>query len=157
MIGERIKLLRMKKQITQETLANALHISPQAVSKWENGTATPDVSLLVPIADYFGVTVDLILRDAAEKKVIDQSFWEIKMGPADYPATMGTITNVSPYYFSSLMIETIFRNANGEMLDFRRDYLGDLPPGYTQHYAAITHRRKKPHTIEIKIIDFDIK
>ena len=63
MIGEKIKLLRMQEHITQETLANALHISPQAVSKWEKGIASPDISLLVPIADYFHVTEDYLLRD----------------------------------------------------------------------------------------------
>ena len=39
MIGNRIKELRMKKGVTQEALADVLHISPQAVSKWELGVS----------------------------------------------------------------------------------------------------------------------
>ena len=61
MIGERIKELRARKGATQETMANLLGVSPQAISKWEQNTTMPDISLLVPIADYFGVSVDYLL------------------------------------------------------------------------------------------------
>lgn len=57
-LGTNIKLLRKTKAITQEELANALHISYQAVSKWENGSSQPDIGLLPLIASYFGVTID---------------------------------------------------------------------------------------------------
>jgi len=57
-IGKHIKRLRTTKNITQEQLANVLHISYQAVSKWENESAFPDISLLPLLADYFGVTMD---------------------------------------------------------------------------------------------------
>ena len=55
MIGKRIKDLRTRKGITQEALAKALGVSSQAVSKWEQSITSPDISLLVPIADYFEV------------------------------------------------------------------------------------------------------
>lgn len=57
-IGTNIRLLRKTKNITQEELANALHISYQAVSKWENGSSQPDIALLPAIANYFGVSID---------------------------------------------------------------------------------------------------
>jgi orotate phosphoribosyltransferase len=57
-IGDKIKYLRKQKSITQEELADVLHISFQAVSKWENGIAQPDVSIIPVIANYFGVTID---------------------------------------------------------------------------------------------------
>ena len=66
-IGSNIAALRKKKGITQEELANALGVSAQAVSKWENNSSCPDVSLLTVIADYFGVTVDALLRSGAEE------------------------------------------------------------------------------------------
>lgn len=53
-IGTNIRLLRKTKNITQEELANALHISYQAISKWENGSSQPDIALLPAIANYFG-------------------------------------------------------------------------------------------------------
>ena len=45
-IGSKIKTLRLSKSMTQEQLAKALHVSAQAVSKWENGSSLPDIQLL---------------------------------------------------------------------------------------------------------------
>jgi len=59
-ISKNIAYLRKKKGITQEQLALALNISPQAVSKWETGTSQPDTQTLPLIADYFGVGIDYI-------------------------------------------------------------------------------------------------
>lgn len=58
MLDEIITELRRQKEITQETLANALGVSTQAVSKWETGNSMPDVTLIPKIAAYFGVTTD---------------------------------------------------------------------------------------------------
>jgi len=69
-IGNNIAVLRKKKGITQEELANELGVSAQAVSKWENNSSCPDVSLLTKIADYFGVSVDALLR-AKEDDIVD--------------------------------------------------------------------------------------
>jgi len=55
-IGEKIKQLRTERGITQETLATHLNISPQAISKWENGTALPDIALVPAIVKFFGIT-----------------------------------------------------------------------------------------------------
>ena len=57
-IGIKIKELRKKKDMTQEKLAKYLHVSFQAVSKWETGAATPDLSLIVPLARLLDVTTD---------------------------------------------------------------------------------------------------
>ena len=69
-IGEKIKELRKQKNLTQEALAAALNIAYQSVSKWENNTATPDISHLVPLANIFGVTLDELFdrgRDTEER------------------------------------------------------------------------------------------
>lgn len=57
-LNEQIAFLRKEKGITQEELANALGVSNQAVSKWENGQCCPDVQLLPDIARYFNVSLD---------------------------------------------------------------------------------------------------
>ncbi len=57
-IGTNIRLLRRTKNITQEELASALHISYQAVSKWENNSSQPDIALIPAIANYFGISID---------------------------------------------------------------------------------------------------
>lgn len=57
-IGEKIKALRQKNDVTQEKLAEYLNISYQSVSKWENNNAMPDISLVIPIANFFGISID---------------------------------------------------------------------------------------------------
>lgn len=61
-IGKNIKRLRLCKGDTQEKLADALHISCQAVSKWENGNAAPDIAILPLLADYFDITIDELMN-----------------------------------------------------------------------------------------------
>ena len=56
-IGANISELRKEKAITQETLAEAVGVTGQSVSKWEVG-GSPDAMLLPVIADYFGVSID---------------------------------------------------------------------------------------------------
>ena len=60
-IGEKIKELRKKNGLTQENLADSLHISYQAVSKWETGTASPDLSLIAPLTKILHTTADDLL------------------------------------------------------------------------------------------------
>lgn len=76
-IGEKIKSLRKEQDITQEKLAAYLNISYQAISKWENGTAYPDITLVPQIANFFGVSSDELLginkdEHTAELKVYEE-------------------------------------------------------------------------------------
>ena len=59
--GDRISFLRKLKELTQAQLAEKLGISAQAVSKWESGLSCPDIMMLVPLADIFGVSTDVLL------------------------------------------------------------------------------------------------
>lgn len=57
-IGTKIKELRCSRRLTQEELGDALGVSFQAVSKWENNIALPDISLIPTIANFFAVSID---------------------------------------------------------------------------------------------------
>ena len=59
--GERLKKIRNDSHTTQDTLAEYLGVSYQAVSKWENSIAFPDITLVPAIANFFGVTADYLL------------------------------------------------------------------------------------------------
>ncbi|MCH5317743.1 MAG: helix-turn-helix transcriptional regulator [Eubacterium sp.] len=76
-IGKSIKELRKEQHMTQEQLANLACVSFQAVSKWENGIALPDITLVPRLAQIFGVTTDELfaynqkeIRDEIEQYVI---------------------------------------------------------------------------------------
>lgn len=60
-IGMNIKRLRLAKGLTQEQLSELLTISTAAVSKWEAKNTYPDITMLFPLAEIFGVTVDELL------------------------------------------------------------------------------------------------
>ena len=77
-IGEKIKKLRQENGITQEDLAKQLGVSFQAVSRWENSTTYPDITMLPIIANMFDVTIDYLLdmdsykKDEELKKIIEK-------------------------------------------------------------------------------------
>ena len=62
--AEKLLRLRRREGLSQEALADALGVSRQAVSRWEQGTALPDGAKLLPCAKYFGVSVDWLLDEA---------------------------------------------------------------------------------------------
>ena len=66
-IGANIKRLRTAKNITQEQLSTAMNVTCAAVSKWERGETYPDITLLQPLAYFFGVTLDELMGYNREK------------------------------------------------------------------------------------------
>ena len=72
-IGQKIRVLRKNKGITQEQLAEILKVSTPAISKWESGQTYPDISLLPIIARYFQVTIDFLF-DFSDKNHTKQKF-----------------------------------------------------------------------------------
>ncbi|GEO77598.1 hypothetical protein LCR01_20410 [Companilactobacillus crustorum] len=61
-LGTRIKEEREKKGWSQNDLAEKLHVSRQSVSKWELGSAYPDIERLIQISDLFNVTLDSLIK-----------------------------------------------------------------------------------------------
>ena len=59
---EKIKSLRAKEKQSQSELAELLHVTPQAVSKWENNKSVPDLMTLVAISDLYGVSLDYLIK-----------------------------------------------------------------------------------------------
>lgn len=70
-LGQNIKSLRMRKNMTQGQLAELVGVSYQAVSKWESGTTLPDVSLVPRIAQIFQVTMDELFSYSIEEQEKD--------------------------------------------------------------------------------------
>ena len=60
-VGKAIATLRQNRNMTQQQLAATLNVSHQAVSKWENGAALPDVQTLMDLTRLFGITMEQLL------------------------------------------------------------------------------------------------
>lgn len=65
-IKNKIKELRISKNLTQQQLANELHVTKQAISKWEKGKSVPDIASVEIISSFFGVSVDYLINDSIE-------------------------------------------------------------------------------------------
>lgn len=61
--GEKLQELRKARGWSQEELAGQIHVSRQALSKWESGGAVPDTENIIALSRLFGVTTDYLLLD----------------------------------------------------------------------------------------------
>lgn len=78
-VAKNITELRLLNNMTQLELANKLNYSDKTISKWERGESSPDIAVLVEIADLFGVTLDYMVRDEnIEEKVKENKRTEKK-------------------------------------------------------------------------------
>ena len=78
MIGENIKRLRVEKGYTQKELADLLHVTAQAVSRWENGEVEPSIGTITEIANIFWVSTDELIKGPAAKpepeKIVEKEY-----------------------------------------------------------------------------------
>lgn len=106
-IGNKIRELRYRDSRTQEELAYALEITPQAVSRWENDGSYPDMEMIPSIANYFGITIDELfgyqndremkvdaiiekvnnyeIRDRGDDEWVDECLSILREGLAEFP------------------------------------------------------------------------
>lgn len=71
--GEKVKQLREEKGMTQQTLAERLYVTRQAVSKWERGTRYPDLLTVKKIAQVLEISVDELLSGEELKENVEKS------------------------------------------------------------------------------------
>ena len=83
-IGQTIRRLRKERNLTQEELAQQLNITSQAVSRWESEAGLPDISQIVPLANVFGVSTDVLFgtfgvdNEAEVDKIIEEAFAPVR-------------------------------------------------------------------------------
>ena len=68
-VSATIRRLRRERGLTQEALAQAVGVSPQAISKWETGQTMPDITLLLPISKVLGIGVNELLGGDRRKEL----------------------------------------------------------------------------------------
>ena len=65
-LGEKLQRLRLQNGMSQDTLAQRLDVSRQAVSKWERDEAVPDLDKILKLSELYGVSLDSLLKDQPE-------------------------------------------------------------------------------------------
>lgn len=73
--SERLKDLRKEKGVSQEELAKVLHITRQSISKWETGTAYPDMEKMKMLSDFYELSLDELMDQESK----DASGLQIKV------------------------------------------------------------------------------
>ena len=112
--GEKIKLLRYDRELTQDDLGYLLNVTKSCISCYENGSRQPSLDILIQLATFFGVSVDFLIGleeyDGAigrKVKLTNKDFFllkELKKEPEVYKKIMDNISN------SVLEIKKIFRD-----------------------------------------------
>ena len=72
MLHENLQNLRRAKGLSQEELAERIHVVRQTVSKWEKGLSVPDADLLIRLAEALDTSVSTLLGDAVEPEAIPE-------------------------------------------------------------------------------------
>lgn len=83
-IGAFLKELRREKGLTQEQFAEKLNVSGRTVSRWETGSNMPDISLLLLIADFFGVSIPEIIGGERKCDTMEKETKEVVEKLSDY-------------------------------------------------------------------------
>lgn len=117
-VAHNIAELRKAANMTQLELAEKLNYSDKAVSKWEHGDSIPDVTVLLEIADLFGVTLDFLVRTAHTPDEIKKRF----VKPRKYSRRAIMLLSILCVWFlavlSFILVSLIWQNAQHVWLAF---------------------------------------
>lgn len=83
-IGSFLKQLRKDRNLTQEALAEQLHVSGRTVSRWETGTNMPDIGMLIELAEFYQVSIPEIINGERKSENMDQETRETAVKMAEY-------------------------------------------------------------------------
>lgn len=95
--AENMKQLRKSKEITQEKFAEFLGVTGQTISRWELGICYPDLELLPSIANFFGVSIDMLLSNDASAKERDFDEFSERLNAIPYTENVERINFVQGY------------------------------------------------------------
>ncbi len=128
-LGNKIRELRKQRGLTQEQLASALNVSPQAVSKWEMATSYPDMTLVPTIAAFFKVSLDTLFDYNAEEietKINDIRFEADKYFFNDFKKSEKILLDGIAQYPSSDSLKTDLLELYYQHLKDRKELLNKL-------------------------------
>lgn len=117
-VAHNIAELRKASNMTQLELAQRLNYSDKAVSKWEHGDSIPDVTVLLEIADLFGISLDFLVRTAHTPDEIKKRF----VKPRKYSRRVIMLISILCVWFlavfSFILVSLIWPNAPHVWLSF---------------------------------------
>ena len=122
-IGNLLRELRKEKELSQEQLAEKFGVSSRSVSRWENGNTMPDISLLIELADFYGIEIRELLSGERESETMNQDMKETLVMVADY--TNAEKENLIKSLFGMAIANAIAFGFMGFVILFRLDKADD--------------------------------
>lgn len=143
-LGNKIKQLRLRKGITQDTLAKVLNVSFQTISKWENNISMPDIQLLPELAVYFGCTIDDLFN------LSEQAQFERIENMLDMQSTLSTdeFTQAEHFLTDKLSSDTYKNDAFrllAELYNHKADELRKTAEMYAKEALELDPELKQNH------------
>ena len=158
--GEKIASLRKEKGMTQEELAEKLGVSPQAVSKWENGNAMPEVALLVDLSQILECSTDSILNPS-DFKINKPNFIQMLLPYQDVAPYTGAYWPHGMAFPAVMTALKLFmgleerRNYNNHQINDDQEYI--LQSGISTLAFGFSHYNKEFIHDCFQIYGFDYK
>lgn len=120
-IAENIRNLRKAYSLTQEQMAEALGVTVGAVYKWEAGLSTPEIKLIMEIADFFEVSVDMLLGYEQQNGNVENRIQRIKQCIVEKDFEEGVIESEKAMKKYPNNFDVVYASAMMYMLKFSED------------------------------------
>lgn len=113
-LGKKLKEIRKSFGLSQDELAEMMHVSRQAITKWENDNGLPDVSNLQELSKVFGLTVDYLLDDDKQLPALSM---RLELNKEDYKNKISMYSEVLKKYFGGADIYVLVRSKRMSFID----------------------------------------
>lgn len=136
-LGEKIINLRKNSNLSQEELSEQIGVSRQSISKWENGSSSPDASNILALSKLFNVSADYLINDDIEdideKEKMQEKDKNIKDKIPYILLMVGSLGNFAIYLASRFIKVLVPRKVLDESGKMLYEWRGDLK-GYSYKY-----------------------
>lgn len=138
-ISKNIKQLRCERGMTQDELAEKLHVTRQAISSWENDRTQPDVQMLGKLREIFGVTIEELLYGKKRNTTLE-------LQKPDYTKTLITVFSILGGLLAAVGLVLIFVVLWEDMPEILKRTMSLIPPALGIGVAYYTYKHKKAKT-----------
>ena len=122
-IGEKIKEIRIKNNLTQQELGDKLFVSDKTISSWESGRTLPDINTLIEISNVLNVSIVNFVNNTNDKNI--EIEFKVKVNRVEYNELLKKIKDISKLVREEDQIATYFktnyRDFNNEWLRVRKE------------------------------------
>jgi len=143
-IGKNIKALRKSFGYTQDNLAEQLQLSTQAVSSWERGITSPDLSLLPQLANIFGITIDeLFIQEPSDEITRIENMLDLKedISSLDETYILQKLESIKDDKHNKLKAKLYLNRAKSYLKSAKeliQDYITQDPNDKESHYIYLS-------------------